>query len=485
MEAPSIPDDLYDKIEKDIRMVQALKASGGDVTVLKQFADPPSTVVFFMITLFLGALVWILCEFANWRDIHKHWSHYRCEPSIMPFARFYGYSLEDTMSFCVGEAVKEHAPGVINPIYKGINTVMNTVDGVYDKAVAVEQGVAGLLSGFETFLVQFANSFRLIGTRIRMSLVRIRDIFERVYGMFTAFAFAGISAITFGENLICNPIVTFIGTIAGVDICCFAPDTAIRMNDGSTRRICDIRIGDRLAGDSVVTSTYLFDGAQTAMVQIHGIHVSGNHSLYSNGSAVRADEYPLAISAPSLDHLWCLGTSDNHIPVVGSTGDQLDFTDYEESSDPVVIEAAQKAACMALNGFENPEDTVSDYSLGLDPTVFILLETGYVRLSAIEIGDALVGGTVMGLVRERCEHCVNAPVGIMSAAQLVYHEGQWIRAAHLFPTLEGGYDLLHIFSSTNKSLHIAKHTSFMRVRDYMEAHVVGVQEPYDAFLDGR
>jgi hypothetical protein len=446
-----------------------------------RFQEAPSFLFFIFMTLVLIAIGWILSEFANYTEITSNWDKYRCSPSITPFSKFYGHNLEETMNFCIGEAVKENAPGVINPLYQGINAISTTVEGVYDRATAIQGGVVKLLGGFETFLMNFANSFRLIGTRIRISLVKIRDIFDRVYGMFISFAMAGISAITFGENLICNPIVTFIGTIAGVDVCCFAPDTLIVMSDGSSKMISQITIGDTLL-DCRVTSVLIFNGMETDMVNIDGVIVSENHCLIGpNRSIIEAGKHPLAIPANNLPYIYCLNTTNNIIPVI-SDFSTLYFTDYDETSDPDVIQEAKMAATLVLNG-DKTIDPCTDFSLGVDPTATILLDTGGISLFNIQIGNILRNGsTVCGIIVEECNQCVQTPAGIMSASQLVYN-GRWVRAHTIYPTLPGTQRLVQLMLSDNQPFTITKDGKTLHVRDYMEVHDVSVQESYNRYLD--
>ena len=359
-----------------------------------------------------------------------------------------------------------------------------TVDGVYDKATAIQGGVTKLLSGFESFLMNFANSFRLIGTRIRISLVKIRDIFDKVSSIFTAFTLAGITAITFGSNLMCNPLVKFIGTISGVDVCCFAPDTIIPMQDGSRPFIRSIKIGDVLADGSTVTSTFIFDGTNTDMVYLRGVHVSSNHSVIGPGGVfVEAGEHPLAIKAPCLSRLYCLSTTSNRIPVL--TADRLEtliFTDYEESCEPAVIRTAQAAAEKALNGKYTEKSYIPDFSLGIDPKAMIEMRNGLKQLSIITVGDRLKSGKVIGIVTETCKTCVRTTSGlILSAAQLVYN-GSWIRAGHLYPPCKGEYVLCHVFTDSNRPITIKHKIETIQTRDYMEVHVKEIQAPYDTYV---
>jgi hypothetical protein len=384
----------------------------------------------------------------------------------------------------MSESVKAHAPGVIDPIYRGINIVTGVVDGVLTKVGSIERGISGLLRGFQDFILNFISSFRLIGTRIRMSFIRIKDIFARVYGIFIAFAYTAISAITFGSNLVCNPLVVFLGTITGVDICCFAPDTGVRMADGSVRSIAAIRIGDRLAGGSTVCSFYRFDGADTQMVRVAGVHVSANHYLWFEDSMIPAGDHPEAEAAEQLPELICLGTTNNLIPIVSAVGTTV-YADYEESSDPAVIAEAQRVAEMTLNGYAGP--VVPDYSLGLDPTLLVLMDKGVWKpLASLEIGDVISGGDhVVGVIREVCQNLVRTPGGhLSSAAQLIHHEGQWIRACYVWtPSFQSTATLYHIMTKHGSPIVVGGDGEVFRVRDYAEITSLDIQAPYDRALN--
>jgi len=478
-----LPDALRNEAELVLKRVGAYISSNGDATVMNSIKDPPTIMGLLGLTFLLSLIALIISEMSMYTEIKRHWPLYQCDPSITPFAAFYGHNLQETMNFCISRAVKENASGVIDPIFKGIDEVSGVVEGVFEKIVSVEAGVAGLLNGFESFIVNFVNSFRLVGVRIRMMVISIKEMFGRIFGLFVAFAYAAISAITFGENLICNPLVTFIAGIAGVDICCFSPETQVLMRDGSSKAICDVQLGERLLGGAVVSSTYLFYGSETKMVRIHGVHVSGNHCLRGpGGRMIKAEDHPQAISAGSIPRLWCLGTSDNQLPILSPTGIPLEFTDYEESEEADVITAAQAAAEMELQGYHGPP--VLDYSLGLDPTALTMMADGsWKQLNALHVEDRLMnGGFVVGVIREVCELVCTTPGGsYISAAQLVLHKGVWTRAAHIWPPSEESMDLVHIMVSNNASfvVRVDKHEQLL-VRDYAEYSGPETQAPYDA-----
>jgi hypothetical protein len=471
-----------------------MKRLGAEIIGDKAAADSrkptPSILSFVGLTTVLGIVAYVIAEISNYSDIRRNWTEYRCHPQITPFAKFYGHDLQETMNFCIGESVKQHAPGVITPIYEGVNKAIGIVDGVYEKAKTIESGVVGLLSGFEHFVMDFVNSFRLVGTRVRMSLVRIKDIFARIYGTFISFAYAAISAITFGENLICNPLVTFVAGIAGVDICCFAPETQVFLESGETAEISKVMIGTRLYGGAVVTSHYLFDGQSTRMFRIHGVHVSGNHYVREPemGDMIHAEEHPDAVPAESLPEIWCLATSNNWIPVMKADGLVLMCADYEESYDPLIIAEAQMAAERILNGptwMVGP--CVPDFGLGIDPDALVTMKGGSTRpLVDVNLGDVLVNGArVVGVIREECTTMVYLPHSeiAISAAQLVLHNGHWLRAGNIFATAVAPQILCHLMlaGGNDQVINIMDpHTLRPYIlRDYAEVEDEAVQTPYD------
>ncbi len=451
-------------------------------------AMPPGIIAFGFLTAILAIIGYVIFEIGNYQEIRQNWGQYRCMPSIAPFAKFYGHDLQETLSFCISQQVREHAGGVITPIYQGIADVQSVVDGVFTKVESVEGGIVGLLKGFENFVVNFMNSLGLLGSRIRMTFIRMKEIFQRVYGMFIAFAYAAISAITFGENLICNPLVTFVAGFAGVDICCFAPETRIALADGTSRRIDAIQIGDVLACGAQVSATFGFDGRGIDMVNVGGVHVSTNHSLRAaDGTWITAGQHPEAVPVPSRERIYCLSTSTNTIPVAPLVGNvPLIFTDYEESSDPAVAAAAQAASEVALNG-SSVKRAAMNFALGLDPALNVLVDGGeWIRMDELAVGNRLANGSrVTGIVREYCQDIRITPAGArVAAAQLMRSvSGRgWFRAADQFAERGAAGILCQIFLDTNYGITVANSEELWSVRDYQEWHGEATQAPYDAAL---
>ena len=226
------------------------------------------------------------------------------------------------------------------------------------------------------------------------------------------------------------------------------------------------------------------------MVRLYGVHVSGNHALQHEGRWIRADAHPAAVPAAELSRIFCLGTSDNRIPVVAEElASPLIFTDYEETEDPDVVAEAQAAAEAAL-GIPAGQSPVEDFGLGLDPQFQVTLANGrQKRLEEVAVGDMLVGGgRVRGVIREECRACVVAPGGrLFSAAQLVgLPQGGWQRAIRLWPDrrVAGIRILCHLMLEGGEATFPVRDVDGMsyKVRDYTEVPGAETQGPYDRFL---
>ena len=75
-------DEAYDAVDK----VRAAIYSNNNPAVIASYIQPPSTITMVMISIGLLVVAIVGAQISNYREIRRNWSHYRCEPSIAPFA---------------------------------------------------------------------------------------------------------------------------------------------------------------------------------------------------------------------------------------------------------------------------------------------------------------------------------------------------------------------------------------------------------------
>lgn len=105
----------------------------------------------------------------------------------------------------------------------------------------------------------------------------------------------------------------------------FHPDTQIVMNDGETKLIKDVNIGDRVARGGVVYGLIQHDASTVEMYQVDTIVVSGTQAIYDGTCWTRVYQLPRAKPVPVEGVIYSLVT-DAHILQVGTTV----LTDYLE-----------------------------------------------------------------------------------------------------------------------------------------------------------
>jgi hypothetical protein len=446
-----------------------------------------SIIVFVLVTAVqIGLLVGAL-NLNIFSDIKKNFEKYRCNPLFMPFVGNFGYNPIDNFNFCVQGIFNFKAAEVFAPIYSILETFQGVLATVVNSAMSIRGMFANFLGGVEQFIASVRNKIQFLMNNVRMSFVRILNLMGKVYGSMFAVLFMGQSAMTASFNLANNDLVKFLFEF------CFAPDTLVKMADGTNKAIKDVVIGDVLAEvpnnkSPVVTSVFRFAGASTPMVRIGDVVVSGAHYVLAGSAGmVPAEAHPDAVWAGSVPELVCLNVSGHRFRV-GADG--LLVADYDEHDSAAVVGETQRMAARALNGgcsgSGGDEEPVMDYSLGIGGSTEVSMADGsWKRMDEITIDDEVkYSGKVLGVVSEQCDTTVVSPSGIVfSGAQLVYDSSvnQWKRTAnHWAGGAAGGAKTLYtIFTKNSGVISIRNGTAVEFIRDYREAPLPEMESAYE------
>lgn len=462
----------------------SLMASEQELLTLTEWNENWTATVIKVVIISIVFLITVILLFAfgNIKEITENWSRYRCNPVFMPFASNFGYDTADNFRFCVNNIFQSKAIEIFTPIYGLLGNFMNIVKLIVDVAVGLRQLFANFLFGMNRIMRNVRDRIQTLLFQIRLTFMKMQNLMNRVYASMYSMIWIGASGITAGFNLSENDLVKFLFEF------CFHPDTRILMNNGSIKQIKDIQIGDYLANNVRVTSTFVFNGEQTPMVQIHDDILSANHLVKYNGQWMPAENHPHAIHHPSIPRLICLNVDGHEF----MTAAGLQVADYDESESEVVIHETKRIAESALNGGkeEKPRLVYSssdrNYDLGLDPTAEIELEDGsWIPLVNIQCGDRLKGhDEVVGIVDEFCLTVCKIHGISVSTPQLIFHpeKEKWIRAFYYSESttvLDEPAILRQILTRNSSPLHIrGKDGIDVWVRDYREVSLSDMEEPY-------
>lgn len=184
---------------------------------------------------------------------------------------------------------------------------------------------------------------------------------------------------------------------------CFDKNTFIKMNDGSTKIISNIEVGDKLLNNNVVTAKMKLSALNVKMYNFNNIIVSGTHSVKINGEWIEIEDH---VNSEIIDNyneefIYCLNTESKVIEI-----NDYVFCDWDELFDEDInkIEKIYNVNKYETNNENNNGFNNSDIHKYFDGgfignTKIALFDETEKDIKDIKIGDILKNGEkVYGLV---------------------------------------------------------------------------------------
>ena len=417
-----------------------------------------SVILFIVITIIVILMVTYFYVMTNLQPIINDWPNQRCKPTIMPIAGLitrpegvtvseytqenFAYCTQNILTNISGDAIEplSYLTLVLQNMAQGINEAIQNIRAMFNKVrnslQSVTEEVMGRLMNIMIPLQQIIIGFRdlvaklqgamtaglltLLGSyytlkslmgAIAQFIIVILIALAAIIALFWIFPFTWGAAIANTSIFVAIAIplaimLVFMSDVLHVQpggglqipsIKCFDPNTPMTMADGSIKRIEDIRVGDVLAKNHLVTACICVTSEGSTMYDLYGIKVSDSHMVLHEDKWMRVSEHPHAkiIEDYSEKHLYCLNTSSKVIKI----NDTI-FTDWDE----IYGNNLQKV----LNALPPnvPRFTISIplyLSKGLPRETPIRLQNGkYVVLSKVKVNDVLENGEkVYGTVKLR------------------------------------------------------------------------------------
>jgi hypothetical protein len=437
-----------------------------------------TVIKFAIMTIVFGGILVGMFAMGSLTEIAKNFPRYRCNPMAMPFASNFGYDTMENFNFCLNTIFQGKAAEIFGPIYGLLGGFTAVITQIVNVTAGIRKLFSNFLGGVNNFVRSVRDKIQAVLFSIKMTFAKLMNLMGRVYGTMYAVIFMGTTAMTAGFNLADNDLVKFLFEF------CFAPDTPIVLWDGSTKPIKDLVIGDRLQnvdGEVVyVTSTFVFDGENTPMVDLDGIVVSSKHFVLGPLGMIEAGKHPRAVTTPSIPLLYCLNVTEHKFKI----GSYV-FADYDEHDDSKTVKAVQNIAIKAINGRKS-KGTVDGYTLGYNPEDYIVMNNGTMKkLKNVQIGERVFSsGKVLGIVKEYTETICAIGDTFVAPATLIWHKDEWVRAGTVYPITNKSETVLNFITEGCSALHIYDKCKFMFGRDYREVPLPEMEDPYREVLTG-
>jgi hypothetical protein len=411
-----------------------------------------SLVLFIIITIIVIILITYFHAMINIQPIIDDWPNQRCKPTIIPFAGFithpegisatdytsenFAYCTQNILSSITGYAVQP-LTSLTNLLQSAADVVKNDIQSIramFDKIRSsmqeVSQEIMGRIMNVMISLMQIIISFKdlvskiqgtmtaglftLLGSyytlqslmgAIAQFIVKILIALAAMIAAFWVVPFtwgAAISntvifiAISIPMAIILSFMVDVLKVNSGLKIPkvkCFDKNTALKMNDGTLKKIVDIQVSDVLSNNNVVTAKVKVTKECSTMYTLNNIIVSDSHIVKYKDKWIPVSKHPYAVIYDDYneEYLYCLNTTHKIIEI-----NDVIFTDWDEIYDETLNKV--------LNNKTNPvpnTNSIHEYlDCGFYGSTKIRANNGMcVDINNIKVNDILQNGEkVYGIV---------------------------------------------------------------------------------------
>lgn len=426
-------------------------------------------ILFLFITILLTVGFVLLQGSSNTKEIAENWPKYRCDPTIMPFASFYGQNTAENFQFCMKGMFNFQADILMNP-FKGIlGFFLKSLMTMVNSLMSMRIQIATLVGGVTKITREMQDRITQVMFRTQITASRIRFLMGRLFGIFYAIIYMGLSGITAVTNFGDTFLFKFLNFL------CFPPETLVEIEGQATPiQIDKVKIGDRFKeSGKEITAVFRFYADGQEMVQFpNGLQVSTNHYIKSDGKFIPASEHPEATACGEWKGgyrrpLICLNSEDHILPIGGYQF--LDFDETDEGDE----ETMRKIEDQLNNGNYVTTKKDLEYSPSVSSETRLRMRDKTVKpANEIQIGDQLITGKVVGVVRKKISYCCRpTSYEAIGEGSCIWdpEAAVWKRAADIFKSEKLAQD--HIFYSfvVTPTAQIELESGY-RIRDYIEIH---------------
>lgn len=391
-ETGQLTQDKRIEIEKGIFDILGVNNSEKDAVK----KPPKFMLIVIIVLLVLGGIVAVIILVAvpkineKMAEIRNNWPEYRCKSTYSIFPSMFGpegTTHDNNKAYCDAAAANSSFGSNISPIQAQIDGQNNAIGNIM---TSIENTQAMIFA-------------------IRDSLMKqINDIYQKMYSMFKriAYLFKVFARLfyrifqTFNslfktiKYAVWTLMSVWVGPIGGlVRAFCFGCHTLIEL-ESKIKRLDEIVIGDKIAGDVVVGVCEFKKDARDQYYKIGDVYVSGMHVVEHDGKFIRVHNHPRAVKVDyNLPVIRCLITDTGRLRIGGTI-----YCDY--LGDNVLETYLKIVAPIVKIPFQL--DDYKNSALNLYPAFtqdsIIRVDSGIKLITDVVIGDKIAGKEVIGVI---------------------------------------------------------------------------------------
>jgi hypothetical protein len=262
-------------------------------------------------------------------EIKAKWPLYRCNPLYMPLAD----DVQSNFVYCI-QSMQTNFMGYLLEPLTFLTSSINYILGDFLDAINMVRAMFDKIRTFISSIIQSVfGVFLNLVIEFQKITIGIKDLIGKTIGIMTTLMYVIDGSVLTMQSTWNGPPGQLVKALGK----CFHPNTIIKLQNGVTKAMKDIDLGDILENGAIVESVMKIDNKKErnplyliykAGVNEGNIYVTGSHLVFDNknNKYVKIENYDKAILS-NVETEWfsCLITSNHTIPI----GSQL-FWDWED-----------------------------------------------------------------------------------------------------------------------------------------------------------
>ena len=316
------------------------------------------------------------------------------------------------------EKIQETIAKIIQYIRDTLNKFVSPFKKILYSVIDAFSKIGGLFQALVFMFIAVLNSCKAFIAMTLMNMVIAITVLCVLVGILwaaaiffpipTAFMAKALTLTIVTNIAILTAIITIVRNILGISVAavmplvpaCFDENTMFKLHDGTSKRIIDIKIGDKLQDGGIVTGKIKHLLGEQKMYKINGVYVTDKHIVVVNDGLdekhVKVEDHPDSILVDDYNKyfIYCLNTTSKRIIINNVT-----FTDWDDLDEMDMLEI--KTKCNEQGMIEVSKESIhKNIDGGFHGSTQIQLEDGRsIPIKDIDINDILIcGERVTGLV---------------------------------------------------------------------------------------
>ena len=286
----------------------------------------------FIIFLIFIALYLVNTLSVGMSKIKKNWPLYRCNPTVMPFASYFGHDTMSNFSYCIQDMQTGFMTYLLQPTNYAMSVMGDTLSSVVNDIQNVRRKISDLTGTITGIITSIFSVFINMIIQFQRMIIKIKSVFGKLLATMVSVIYLIESSMLTGTSVMAGPVGKTLRYL------CFHPETKVRMSDNTVRCMRDIEPGDTLQNGSTVLASLkivgndddplnryysMYDAKHDEVIYVTGSHKI--HDMKTNRFIEVKDHEESKLSNLTSKSMSCLVT-DDHLIQLG----EYTFWDWED-----------------------------------------------------------------------------------------------------------------------------------------------------------